>query len=140
MLTIEFEAPKSLLCPCCGHTTLKLLRYVRNDEGAYAVYLARLSAGHPELGITGLVSLGEWGGGDPSPANRVAFGFRLSAADRQPQVQIVDLAETPWAGEAFFGQALTRAQALEHPKLQEVFQLTDQIVAEDEPVRRFLQG
>lgn len=140
MLAIEFDAPKTFPCPCCGHTTTKLVRYVRNEEGACAAYLARFSQGHPELGIIGIASLGEWGGDDSSPANRVAFGFRLWATDGQPNVQIVDTDETPWAGEEFFGQQLSRAEAMVHPLLQEVFHLTDHIVAEDEPVRTQLQG
>ena len=140
MLTIEFEAPKTFPCECCGHTTTKLVRYVRNEEGAYAVYLARFSQGHPELGITGLASLGDWGGDDSSPANRSAFGFRLWAADGQPHVQIVDVGETPWSGEDFFGTQLSRVQALEHPLLREVFHLTDRMVEEDRPIRAQLHG
>lgn len=139
MLTIEFAPPQTFACECCGHTNTKLIRYVCNEDGAYAVYLARFAEGHPELGVISLVSLGPWGGDGADPAERVAFGVRFWAKEGKPQVQVVSVAETPWDGEDFFGLPLSRDQALTHSMLPEVFRLTDRIALEDEPVRVFLQ-
>jgi hypothetical protein len=140
MLTIEFEPPESLACECCGHATTKLVRFVRNEDGAYAVYLAQFAQAHPQRDVIGIISLGSWGGEDARPADRVAFGFHMWEEDGQLQTRIVDVAETPWHSADFFGVPLRRAEALMHPLLPEVFHLSDHIAADDQPIRAYLRG
>lgn len=140
MLTIEFNPPQVVPCPCCGQSSTHLVRYVRRNGDAHAAYLARFSTGHVAEGIVGLISLGEWGGKDSRPENRVAIAFRLWVADGQPQVRILDVAETPWKASAYFGRPLTRQEALSHPSLPEVFHITDHMTLQDEVVQEYLRA
>ncbi len=62
VLTIEFEPPRELQpCQCCGGPATSLTRFVYDEAGAYAIYLARFSDRHPERLVKAVVSIGEWG-------------------------------------------------------------------------------
>lgn len=138
MLTIEFEPPsESRPCECCGGRTTRLTRFVHRDGDAYAVYYAQFSDNHPTRGVIATISIGEWGEGS-TPHQRVAFALELRATDTEYQVGIVDAERSPWRDAAVIGRTLDRAEALLHPRLSEVFHITDHIVAEDEPIRAYL--
>lgn len=136
MIEIEFNEPFRSVCKCCGETTTALTRFVNRDQNAYAIYYAFFSEGHPERGLVGLVSLGEWGTEDV-PKNRFAFGFEMWTTQDQYQIGLVDAQTTPWGRAKIVGQKLSREEALEHPWLDEVFHITDHIAEEDSEVRAF---
>jgi len=140
MLTIEFNPPQVVPCPCCGKSSTHLVRYVRRAGDAHAVYLARFSTGHVADGIIGLVSLGAWGGKSSRPEDRVAVAFRLWQDEGKPQVRILDVADTPWKSSPYFGRPLSREEALSHPLCSEVFHITDHITLQDAPVQEYLRA
>lgn len=140
MLTIEFEPPvESAPCECCGGRTTRLTRFVRSDGDAYAIYYALFSDGHPGRAVSVTVSIGEWGEGS-TPDQRVAFALELRATDSQYQVGIVDADQSPWREATFIGRTLDRGEALAHPRIKDVFHITDHIVVEDKPVNAYLNA
>jgi hypothetical protein len=46
----------------------------------------------------------------------------------------------PWGAEEFLGTKLSRAGALSHPLKQEVFEILDELVADEPRFRAFLEG
>jgi hypothetical protein len=139
MLTFEFPEPSSSRCDCCGGVTTSLTRFVYQDGDAYAIYYARFGVTHEPRVVDAVVSLGEWGE-EAGPGDRVAFPFRLRAAESEYQVTVVDAAESPWEGVKLLGRMLDRAEALHHERLAEVFHISDHMVREDVPLRDYLDG
>lgn len=133
MINIEFEEPQSVECECCGGFTTKLVRYVSQNDTAYAVYLASFTPGHEDKVVHVVVGLGKWGE-DASPAERTAFAVKIWDNDDQWAVSVLDKDESPWGGVEFLGKVLNRDEALSHPWISEVFHITDHIVAEDRPI------
>jgi hypothetical protein len=139
MLRIEFEEPKEQACAQCGGITTTLTRLVYENEDAYAVYYARFCDAHPRRNVEAVVSLGSWGV-DGVPPDRVAFALRLWGTRDSYNVTVYDGSESPWAHAAVIGRKLSRDEALSHSWIAEVFHISDHMVAEDEPLRRFLSS
>jgi hypothetical protein len=140
MLTIEFEPPEeSEPCECCGGRTTSLTRFVHSDGNAFAVYYARFSDNHSDRVVLATVSIGEWGEGS-TPDQRCAFALRIWPGAEQHNVAVLDASESPWRDEPFIGRTLDRDEALAHPRLQDVFHITDHMVLEDAPLREYLAG
>jgi hypothetical protein len=139
VITIEFaDRNESDPCPCCGHRTTRLTRFVYSDGDAHAVYYAAWSPGHSEY-VSVVVSLGEWGEGS-TPEERVAFPLRIRSTKTEFQMGLVNAEQSPWSDADFLGRMLDRKESLRHPWLQEVFHITDHIVIEDADLREFLRN
>ena len=80
-----------------------------------------------------VLSLGKWGDGS-KPKDRVAFPFRIWTNEENYQVGLMDKAECQWNDAAILGTMLDRKEGLEHEWIQEVFHITDHIVADDKNV------
>ena len=140
MITIEFEPPHdSAPCECCGGRTTSLTRFVLSEGDAYAVYYARYSNNHPDRVVSLAVSIGKWGAGT-TPADRTAFSLALRSGAENYEVMVCDAACSPWRNVELLGEMLDRQAALEHPLIDEVFNLTDQMFAEDIPLKAYLDG
>ena len=139
MLEIEFEPPTESVCECCGKTTVRLTRFVLKDGNAYAVYYAEYTTAHDDKRLSGLIGLGEWGD-DTGPDERLAFPFRIWVKGDNWQVGLVNAEESPWSETTFLGRLLDRDEALKHPWVQEVFHITDHMVAEDQEIIRYFQA
>jgi hypothetical protein len=137
MLRIEFEPPTTEPCSCCGGRTTRLTRFVYRDRDAYAVYYAMFSDNHPQRYVSVLVSIGEWGD-DAPPSGRSAVYLRIWTTPESFQVTVRDARESPWGDVAIMGRTLDRDKALAHPRIKEVFHITDHIVSEDSPVIEYL--
>ena len=138
MLTFEFESPKySEPCERCGAITTTLTRFVYKDGDAWAIYYAKFCNKHPDQRVAALVSIGEWTEGS-APADRTAFAIELSADTDQYKVRVTDAAESPWKNATFIGRILDREEALRHPLIDDVFHITDHMVEEDQPLKRYL--
>ncbi|GAA0860624.1 hypothetical protein [Aliiglaciecola litoralis] len=134
MIEIEFEDPVEGTCECCGNKTVRLTRFVYQDDNAFAVYYAQFSHGHDEKYLSGIVGLGEWGDDEVGPEARVAFPFRIWTDDDNFKVGLVDASESPWREVTFLGKILDRAEALEHEWLKDVFHITDHMVVDDKEI------
>ena len=137
MLRIEFEPPTQSQCSCCENVTTRLTRFVYKDDDAFVVYYAQFAHGHPEKRLSGIIGLGEWGDDSVGPEARLAFPFRIWLRDDNFQVGLVDAAESPWSHVKFLGRILDRGEALAHPWIEEVFHITDHMVADDPDIVRY---
>jgi hypothetical protein len=138
MIEIEFSEPKRSTCECCGGESTSLTRFVYDDGAAFAVYYAAFSSDHPERGLLGIVSLGDWGE-DGVPPSRVVFAFEMWANEENFNVQIIDAAQSPWKNSKIIGRKLTRDEALAHPWIDDVFHITDHMTDDDPEVKAFFQ-
>jgi hypothetical protein len=139
MLSIEFEpsVTDSEPCECCGGRTTRLTRFVYSGDNAFAVYYAQFSDNHPNRYVSVLVSIGEWGNDAPS-SDRAAFYLRIWTNAENFQVSVRDAAESPWGEVHIFGRTLDRDEALAHPRIKDVFHISDHIVTEDCPAIEYL--
>ncbi len=135
-LTFEFEEPRQEECSCCGAPRLVLVRFVYRGGDAYAVYKAWLSLGGHERVADMLVVFGEWGD-DGSIDDRVEFRLNLWCSEDHWNVSVADHAPaTAQSGQ--LGKQLDREEALTHPWIQDVFDLSDEIVLHDQPLIDYL--
>ena len=137
MLRSEFEASTESVCECCQNTTVKLTRFVYQDDNAFAVYYAQFTPGHDAKRLSGIIGLGEWGNDELGPESRLAFPFQIWLNGDNFQVGLVDAADSPWREVTFLGRILNREEALGHKWLDDVFHITDHIVTEDPDVVKF---
>jgi len=133
MIKIEFEKPNITTCECCGGKTVRLTRFVYQDDDAFAVYYILFTDGHEDKVVEGLIGLGEWGE-EGEAEDRTAFAFRIWTIDDEYQVGLMDANESPWSDVNFLGSILDREDALKHAWIKDVFHITDHIVLEDEDV------
>jgi hypothetical protein len=138
MLTIEFEPPViGDPCECCGGHTVRLTRFVQSDGAAYAVYHAMFTDNHKDGYVSVLISIGEWADDAPR-SQRMAFYVQIRVVRDAFQVGVRDAVDSPWGDVDILGPTLDRAEALAHPRIKEVFHITDHIVSEDSPIIEFL--
>ena len=130
MIEIKFEEPNVTDCDCCGGKTTRLTRFVYQDGDAFAVYYILFTDGHGGKYAEGLIGLGKWGEGG-EPEKRTAFPFRIWTADESYQVGLTDASESPWSDATFLGKILDRDEGLKHKWINDVFHITDHIVADD---------
>ncbi|WP_306643025.1 hypothetical protein [Sanyastnella coralliicola] len=136
MLEIEFSPPNLSTCDCCGNTTVRLTRFLRENGDAYGVYYCVFTIGHDVKVVNAVVSLGDWG--TDFPEQRFAFPFRIWMNEGQYQVGLRDKEECEWEDVEILGKMLNREEALKHPWIKEVFHVTDHIVWEDKEVIAYL--
>ncbi|MGI9650693.1 hypothetical protein [Chryseobacterium sp. RLHN22] len=136
MLEIEFEEPVSEICDCCGNITIKLTRFVYENDSAFAIYYVRFTKDHDDF--LGLISLGDWGT-DEIPSNRTSFLFKLWVDKENWNVSILDGNESPWNSE-ILGKLLQREEALKHPWIKDVFHITDHMVEEDQELIKYFNN
>ena len=137
-MKIEFEAPHTSICDCCGAETTKVTRFISLDGEAKGVYFGAFSDQHTDSHVSVLLSLGDWWEGT-SPLGRFAFGLRIWLEGPNFQVTVVDAQTVGWPDALQMGRRLTRVSALKHPLIREVFHVSDHIVAEDPEIRAYFQ-
>ncbi len=137
MIQIEFEEPAESKCECCGNTTVRLTRFVYQNDSAFAVYYAQFTKAHKEKRMSGIIGLGEWGDDDIGPEARLAFPFQIWLDGENYQVGLVNAEDSPWSHVTFLGRILDREEALAHPWINDVFHITDHMVADDHEIVKF---
>ncbi len=134
MLKLEFSEPHvSDPCDCCGGRTISLTRFVTEDGDAFAIYYIRFSETHADKPALATVSIGDWGE-SASPDQRHAFAMELAPEG----VRIIDASESPWNGAQLIGRTLDREEALEHPRIKDVFHIADHVYLEDAEFKAYL--
>jgi hypothetical protein len=124
-------------CDDCGHPTRSVWGYVSSARAARAAYFIRWTDGHLERGALLVISIGAWGQDAHAP-DRVCVALQCRMGVDRPQFMVVDAAPVPWARGEFLGVKLSRESALAHAAIQEVFAISDRIVADDQRFRSFL--
>ena len=130
MYRIECEPASHAECACCGNTVTNLTRFVRRDGNDEAAYLARFTLVHEPPWVDVLVGIGPWGEGT-GPADREAFFLRIWLQEQVPTISFFDHAESPWTDSALMGMPLSREEALASARKNDVFELTNQMLAQD---------
>ena len=138
MLEIELTEPQTHQCVCCGGTTTTLVHFVHKDDRAFAVCYTSYAESHSDQGALAVVSVGPWWDGS-KPEDRAAFGLRLWDDKDNFNITVLDVADTPWPDKPSLGTPLTRAEAVGHPLLQDVFDIIDQMLAHDKLLASFLR-
>ncbi|GAA2604574.1 hypothetical protein [Paractinoplanes durhamensis] len=118
-------------CECCGNASRRTWSSITRDGVPYAVFFASCYD-HGDVRESWIdVIFGTWG--TPEPVDdHLTFGCRFGPVQGsdQPAATAVDAAAV--APDApLFGQKLTRAEALAHPRLAEFWAVIDHVVAED---------
>jgi hypothetical protein len=83
------------------------------------------------------IGTGEWVDG-ATPAQRRSVGLQCRVSDDQLQFMVQEPDQSPWGEKDFLGRMLSRASALEDPRLSEVFHIAEQVVADDARVAEFI--
>jgi hypothetical protein len=136
MLTITPEGESEHPCPDCANTTKTVWGLVDNDSGAYAVYYARWTSGHPERGALLYISMRGWGE-EGDPRDKVAVGLDSRMGDDRPGFQVVNASELSWSKHDQLGRPLGRDEAFASGAAQEAFAIVDELIEQDDRVRHF---
>jgi hypothetical protein len=137
-LSIELPPPSvGPPCTCCGAVTTRLTRFVHRYGNAYAVYYVAFSDNHSDRIASAIVSLGERGERS-TPQDRDAFALYLWSDAEQNNVQVIDAGDSLWADSELLGRMLSRSEALNHPRIKEVFAITDQMFVHDTDLLAYL--
>jgi hypothetical protein len=132
---IELSAPKSTTCAHCGAREVLLTRFVAKDGAAHAIYCAAFTEGHEPQEVSILLAIGDL---DEStdPVTRLAFRVDV----RRQGSRVGDATDGRWTVPDAFGVPLTRAEALEHPRIEEVFETVDVALEKDDAIAEYLRG
>lgn len=125
-------------CPDCGEPSRRVWGFILRDGDAHAIFFASCyHHGGDEAWIDVILS--------PTWADDVddheTFGCRVGPIEGQeePGASLVTGgAEAP--DSELFGHKLTRDEALEHPRLDDFWEVIDHILAEDPLVRQHIYG
>ncbi len=139
MLKFECEEPTHVACECCGKPTVKLTRFVYQDDEPFAVYYAAFTPAHAEKRLDGIIGLGKWGSGKQAAQGRAAFAFQVWRGFGDLQAGLLDAQDSPWHGVTELGQILDREDALEHDWIEDVFQIIKEMVIEDQKIVEFFE-
>jgi hypothetical protein len=137
MYEIEFDQPEINECQCCGAEQEILTRFVARDGAPFAIYKAVLTKGGHEPRADVVIGIGDWTRRAGS-GSRSAFFCHIWADEDRYNVNIVDAAQSAWASSDLFGVRLDRNQALKHPALPALFELSDHIVQADAALANYL--
>ncbi len=129
--------PSTSRCECCSARATRLTRFVTRDGNAFAVYYASYSNSHPEKELAMLISLGDWSDED-DPSRRSAFLCLVRATDPY-EVMLGDASTSVWRGVTVMGRLLTRDEARAHPDKATAFEVLDEALLQDAPLRGFLE-
>jgi len=111
---------------------------VYDNDDAFAIYYARFSDAHPEHPVKLAVGLGKWSE-DATSDERQPFALDLRVHESQYEVMVTDADVSPWSNAKVIGRMLNRAEALAHPRIKDVFHITDHIVKDDAVLKAFLE-
>jgi len=84
-----------------------------------------------------LIGIGDWSE-NAAVSGRCSFYVRIRSAPEQFEVTVCDGADSPWGDATVLGPTLGRDEALTHPRIQEIFHLTDHIMTEDTRIVEYL--
>jgi len=140
MLTIENGEPiEPTHCADCGGVTTNLVRFVYQDGDAYAIYYARYSDNHPQREVALAVGLGDFSE-ESTPDTRVSFRLKMRLVDAKYEVMVVDPDQSLWPKAKVIGRTLTRAEALAHPRIKDVFNITDHMTTDDPKIKTYFEA
>ncbi len=128
----EDPVPRSITCPDCGETHEGMTGFVLDHGDAYAFYYADWYPHQSQM----IVELGLGRFHDPDDyGDNVLFGIRYGHVDGEPDA--VASLRTPTHGAGVMGaRPLTREEALVHPRLKDLWDVSDWLIENDPLLHR----
>ena len=139
MIEIDLDKTHSTTCRCCGAPSTTLVRFVYEDGNAHALYYASFCPSHAQRVVKVALSFGEWGEAEV-PADRRVFALEIRAGAFDPEIRLVDAAQSPWSGAEPLGRMLDREEGLGHPWFDKALVVTERMVVDDPPLSDYLRG
>lgn len=139
MRSLEFEEPQYSSCECCGNKTTKLVRYVLQNDIPFALYMAAYTEGHEDKIVELIVGLGSWND-DSLPTERTAFTLWIRENNDAWAITLTHKEDSTWRNVTFLGQVLGREEALQHPWINDVYEITDHILSEDKKIIEYFNS
>jgi hypothetical protein len=128
----------NLTCECCGKPVKRVWGFVSKNQSAHAVYYSLLVE-HDTRWIIHTLSIGNWWD-DDAKDQRAWICLRAWNDGSAFPLQVLEPAESnhyPWESG---GAALTRAQALSDPRIEDFYAVADFVNVNDPAVNSFLLG
>ncbi|GAC1398803.1 MAG: hypothetical protein NVSMB56_13750 [Pyrinomonadaceae bacterium] len=127
----------TLLCDSCFKAYKFVRGFVHQDDNAHAVYFAALHDCQPNRIAHLAIVIGDWD--EEGHANEVlSVGIKAQQKEDAIALDIVEPAESPWNGARQTGRMLTRTEALANLLRDEFRRIAEYVVANDEPLSRYL--
>lgn len=139
MLSIEFEAPDTQSCSCCGQDVTRLTRFVYQGGDALAYYYALLEAHSQPRAAMLLVVMCEWSAEGDHIVRKTGFPLRMWEGTDNFNFALLNKDECPWQDLPDV-HILSRDKSLPHPMKAEVFHIADHIMAEDQAVLNYFSA
>lgn len=134
MIDIEFETPHEAICDCCGEKSVRLTRFVYQNNDAFAYYYAEILPHVQDKKIKALLVICEFEGGEI--IRKIGFPLGLWQNETGFAVSLLDADEVPWQNIDHV-EILNRAQSLQHHYKSDVFKITDAVFAQDQEIIAF---
>ena len=138
MIKIDFPEPYTRYCLCCGNTTFILTRFVDKDGSARALYYAKYTVGHSDKVVNLIIGIGDWSDG-AKLKNRTAFPISIWKNDGEYIIHLINKANTPWFRVDYLGRILDREESEKHKLLEEVMEITSNILSKDKKIIEYLK-
>lgn len=138
LLDVRDYSVETLYCEDCQQHYARVTGYVSQSESALAAYYA-VCHGHPDHEVAIDLILGTWG--TDIPEDHETFSCLIRPEGAMAVDPFVTLSLDP-AGElpAMIGRPVPRAEALEHPRISEVWAVVDALVQDVAPVAEQYNG
>jgi hypothetical protein len=139
---LAFDEPPTIQeqdCPRCGRHFPLIKAFIARDDAATAVTFTALHTHDAENEAWIDAILGTFG--EDRYDDHVTFGCRVGPAANsdEPQATLVQAAQ-PYGSTPIWGEKLTREQALQHPRLQEFWEVVDFVLVADPVVHHHVYG
>lgn len=117
-------------CECCGNISRRVWGDIEAKRETAAVYFVNWTRKRPDHGANFDLILGKWGKGT-SAEDRYAVSLEFRILQGQPQFMVIDAQDRPAGQSELVGAALSREQVIDTPLAQKVFDMVDEICAQD---------
>lgn len=137
------ERIKTFDCPDCGKKSLTVWGFVSKDNVAHAVYYAGLMTGHEQSSVRMTVSVGGWGvahSDEKNVAGRNWLFIEARPTTDSYEMMVREPEESFYFGKPVLGKAMSRAEALVSPLINEFFAVADFVAFNDPAVKSYLLG
>jgi hypothetical protein len=64
----------------------------------------------------------------------------MRMVNSQFEVMVVEPEQSPWPNQRVLGPMLSRTEALSHPRIKDVFHITDHVTMDDPDVKRYFES
>jgi hypothetical protein len=121
-------------CQTCGREYEQVTAFVYRDGDAYSIYHAQCHSHGDNTEVWLDIVVGSWA--EPDFPDHASFSCRVGEAG----AGVVDALAVVEGRAPHFGQKLSRAEALAHERLPDVWELVDWIVVTDPTVSRYMHA